>query len=35
VLDEEWERSEWFEKRKRKMRKLARQWDEPKIADER
>jgi hypothetical protein len=23
------------EKRKRKMRKLARQWDEPKIADER
>jgi hypothetical protein len=34
-LDEEWERSEWFEKRKRKMRKLARQWDEPKTADKR
>lgn len=35
LLDEQWERSEWFEKRKRKMKKLARQWDEPKTADER
>jgi hypothetical protein len=34
-LNEEWERSEWFEKWKRKMRKLARQWDEPKTAGER
>ncbi|WP_327286792.1 hypothetical protein [Streptomyces sp. NBC_01198] len=33
--DEEWERSEWFEKRKRKVKKLARLWDEPKNADER
>ncbi|SHN38327.1 replication-relaxation family protein [Actinacidiphila paucisporea] len=35
LLDEQWKRSEWFEKRKRKMKKLARQWDEPKTADER
>jgi hypothetical protein len=34
-LDEEWERSEWFEKRKRKVKKLARLWDEPKATDER
>ncbi|CAG6391838.1 replication-relaxation family protein [Streptomyces cocklensis] len=34
-LDEEWERSEWFEKRKRKVKKLARLWDEPKTEDER
>jgi hypothetical protein len=28
LLDEQWERSEWFRKRKRKMKKLAIQWDE-------
>jgi hypothetical protein len=28
LLDEEWERSEWFRKRKREMKKLARKWDE-------
>jgi hypothetical protein len=33
-LDEEWERSEWFEKRKRKVKKLACLWNEPKTADE-
>ncbi|NJP47797.1 replication-relaxation family protein [Actinacidiphila epipremni] len=34
-LDEERKRAEWFRSRKRKVKKLARQWDEPKTADER
>ncbi|WUH88741.1 integrase core domain-containing protein [Streptomyces sp. NBC_00433] len=34
-LGEEWGRSEWFEKRKRKVKKLARLWNEPKAEDER
>lgn len=34
-LDEEWARSEWFEKREKKMKKLARLWDEAATGDER
>jgi hypothetical protein len=34
-LDEEWARSEWFDKREKKMKKLARLWDEVGTADER
>ncbi|MBM9506661.1 hypothetical protein [Actinacidiphila acididurans] len=35
LLDEQWERAQWFEKRKRKMKKLARLWDEAATDDER
>jgi len=33
--DEAWARAEWFEKREKKMKKLARRWDEAATADER
>jgi hypothetical protein len=33
--DVEWAREEWFEKWERKMKKLARQWDEAATADDR
>ncbi|WNI20215.1 replication-relaxation family protein [Actinacidiphila sp. ITFR-21] len=34
-LDEEWARSEWFDKREKKMKKLARLWDDAATGDER